>query len=130
MRTITLFAAVAAFALPAASLAAKPPHPTTPSMSTTPATPTVSYVLHGTIGAYVAAAGTANGSVTIHVTTGNHQGAAQLKGKDVTLAVSSKTKIVLHAGKAIAVGDRGTVKVRGPKNLAPTAVAQQVIDQG
>ena len=130
MRTLALLAALAALALPAAALATKPPHPTTPATTTTPATPTVAYILHGTITNYVAAANGVNGSVTIHVTAANHQGAKQLKGHDVTLALSSKTKIVLHSGKPIAAGDHGTVKVRGPKNLIPTNVAQQVIDQG
>jgi hypothetical protein len=130
MRTLALFAALAALALPAAALATKPPHPAKTTTTTTPAVPTVSYVLHGTLSSYVAATASANGSVKIHVTAGNHQGALQLKGHDVTLALSSTTKIVLHAGKPIADGDRGTIKVRGPKNLAPTAVAQQVIDQG
>jgi hypothetical protein len=60
--------------------------------------------------------------------------AKTLKGQQLTFAVSSQTKVVLHHGAAIVGGDHGIVKVRGPKNLtagaAQALVVQQLIDQG
>ncbi len=131
MRKVILVLALAALIVPAAALATKPPHPTTPaSTNPTPPAPKVSYILHGTFTAYAAAAGTTNGSVTITLTAANHQGKLLVKGTSLTFAVSSKTKIV----GTVTIGHHGVVKVRGPKSLTGTGVAaivaQQVIDQG
>jgi hypothetical protein len=128
MKRLTIAATVAVLVVPASALAAKPTppaHPATPP-------PTVSYILHGTLSTYSAAAGATNGSVTITITASNYA-AKQLVHTTLTFAVSSKTKITLK-GSTIANGDRGVVKLRGPKRLlaatAQAIVAQQVIDQG
>jgi hypothetical protein len=89
------------------------------------------YVLRGTLTAYSPANGTTNGSVTIMVTGSNHHGAS-LKGKPLTFAVSSTTKVV----GTFTANDNGLVKLRGPKaglgdpSTFGTLVAKQVIDQG
>ena len=133
MRKVMLVAALAVLVVPAAAVAAKPPHPSHPSTSTNAATPTVSYILSGTINAYTAANGATNGSVQITV-SGSNLHAKTLKGQQLTFAVSSQTKVVLHHGAAIVGGDHGIVKVRGLKNLtagaAQAPIAQQMIDQG
>ena len=80
----------------------------------------------------MAPSGGANGSITIMVSASNYA-AKQLVHTTLTFAVSSKTKVTFK-GSTIANGDRGVVKVRGPKKLtaatAQAIVAQQVIDQG
>jgi hypothetical protein len=130
MRRIILLLAVAAFLVPAAALAAKPPHPTTPA---TPATPTVAYILHGTLTAYTPANG-GTGSVTIKVKSAvsgtNHVAAPAFKGQTVTLIVTSSTKVTLHNG-VFTANDNGTVKFRAKKGASTTGqTATQVIDQG
>jgi hypothetical protein len=95
------------------------------------AAPKVMYVLRGTLTAYTPANGTTNGLVTINVSGANRHGAS-LKGKSLTFAVSSASKIV----GAFTANDRGVVKLRGAKaglgdpTTFPTLVAWQVIDQG
>lgn len=145
MRTPTpaLVALAAALALPAGAVAAKPPHPSHPSRSSNtslsrpshpshPAAPKVLYVLRGALSAYAPAAGSTAGSVTIVVSRSNRHGKA-LKGETLVFAVDARTRVVLH-GRDFASGDRGIVKVRGPKALDLTALqalaARQVIDQG
>ena len=128
MKRLTIATALAVLVVPASALAAKPTPPTHP---TTPA-PTVSYILHGSLSAYVAPSGGANGSITIAISASNYA-AKQLVHTTLTFAVSSKTKVTFK-GSTIANGDRGVVKVRGPKKLTAAAaqaiVASQVIDQG
>jgi hypothetical protein len=118
--------------LPAAALAGgKPSNPGNSSTAGSNAAPKVMYVLRGTLTAYTAANGATNGSVTINVTAANHHGAS-LKGKSLTFAVSSATKIV----GSFTANDNGVVKLRGPKaglgdpSTFGTLVAKQVIDQG
>ena len=132
MRKLALVMALAALVLPAAA-SAKPPHPAKPATAATPA-PVVAYILHGTITAYTAANGATNGSISILVSAANHHGAS-LKGKTLTFAVSSSTKVVLHNGAAVNPGhDHGIVKIRGAKALTDAAaqalVVQQIVDQG
>ena len=128
MTRLALTAALAALVIPAAALATKPPHPTTP------ATPTISYILHGTLTAYTAANGNTPGSVTISVKSavsgGNHVAKA-LKGHSYTLVVTSTTKVTLHKGSFTA-NDKGTVKFQAKKGLtdATGQTATQVLDQG
>jgi hypothetical protein len=128
MRRIILLLAVAAFLAPAAALAAKPPHPTTP------ATPTVAYILRGTLTAYAPAVGNTPGSVQIKVKSAvsgtNHVAATAFKGQTVTLIVTSSTKVTLHNG-VFTANDNGTVKFRAKKSASTTGqTATQVIDQG
>jgi hypothetical protein len=128
MRRIILLLAVAAFVAPAAALATKPPHPTTP------ATPTVAYILRGTLTAYTPANGGTPGSVTIAVKSaisGTNHVAAALRGHSYTLVVTSDTKVTLHNG-VFTANDKGTVKFRGHKGLTDASgqTATQVIDQG
>ena len=128
MPRLAFFAAFAALFVPAAAFAAKPPHPTTP------ATPTVSYVLRGTLTAYTAASGNTPGSVTISVksaVSGANHVAKALKGHSYTLVVTSTTKVTLHKG-AFTANDKGTVKFQGKKSLTDAGgqTATQVLDQG
>ena len=126
MRKILIPIACLALLVPAAALAkGKPSDPGSQGKAKT-----VMYVLRGTLTAYTAANGSTNGLVTITVKGANHHGAS-LKGKTLTFAVSSTTKVV---GKYNA-NDDGIVKLRGPKaglgdpSTFGGLVARQVIDQ-
>jgi hypothetical protein len=136
MRTTALVATLAALAVPAGALAAKPPHPATPApKAATHHVPIVMYVIRGKVTAYTAPTADAAGSVSLTVTGANRHAKA-LKGLQtpLTFVLDAKTKIVLHRGAAVAVGDRAVVKLRGPKKL-DTATLQagplrRLIDQG
>ena len=115
----TLVLLLVALALPGVALAAKP-------TTKAPTAGTVRYVLRGTLWSYTPASATANGSVTIHVTSSNHHGAL-LKGMDLTFAVATKTKFALSAKAGlipkrnvatIKDGTRGMVEFRGALKLA------------
>ena len=90
----------------------------------------VMYVLRGTLSAYVAATAAQPGSVTIAVTGGNCASRA-LVGTVLTFVLSAPTRVV--NGASIHDGDRGSVHVRGGKNLDAAALAKLnprlVIDQ-
>jgi hypothetical protein len=147
MHKIALVVALALAGIPAGALAAKPSHPTTPastnanananatttaSLSGKSAGTKVQFVLRGTLSAYTAANGTANGTVSLTVKSSNFD-SKTLKRMTMTFVVNSKTKVVLHDGKAIANGvDTGVVKLRAAKNNATWTglIASQVIDQG
>lgn len=125
MRKLLVIALVA-LAVPSLAVAAKPPAPG--SQSKSQAAPKVLYIFKGTLSAY-----SNPGTVTIHVASANHY-RGDLKGKDLTLAVDSSTKV----GTSVTVGHKGIVKVRAAKKIAAadllsTLQAQkafQVIDQG
>ena len=127
-----LVTAVVALAVPSLAIAAKPPAPGSQSQSKSNAAPQVLYVLKGTLSAY-----SNPGTVTIHVAGANHY-RSDLKGKDLTLAVDSSTKVAVGTGTSVTVGHKGIVKVRAAKKIAladllTTLQAQkavQVIDQG
>jgi len=129
---------VLALVVPSLALAAgKPTNPGQSQDQHGKAAPKVMYVLKGTLSAYTAANGSTDGAITIKITRANRHGMnlKVLKGDTLTFAVSSSTKIVLHNGAAIADGDSGIVKVRGPKSATAFAAATdlkafQVIDQG
>ena len=96
------------------------------------------YVLRGTLTAYTAADAANSGSVSILVSSANRHGAS-LKTQTLTFALSAKTKIATPGGAALAVNDKGVVKVRGPQRVAATdslatvlqaITAFQVVDQG
>ena len=134
-----LIAGVAlALAVPSLALAAKPPSPGLSQGIHGKSAPQVMYVLRGTLEAYAAANGNTSGTVSILVTSSNHHGAS-LKGKTLKFNTSSSTRVVVEGGGTLAVLDKGIVKVRGPKKLAPNQdlatvlqalTARQVIDQG
>ena len=123
-----LILVIAALALPSVALAHG--KPTNPGKSA----PKVLYVLKGKLSAYSAfTAPSTNGSITIHVASANYHGKA-LKGMDLTFAVDAKTKVNVSAIKDT---DKGIVKIRAAKRIAPAdlattlqaAPARQVIDQ-
>jgi hypothetical protein len=128
MRKFLIAVASLALLLPAAAVAKGKP---SDAGSQSKAAPKVMYVLRGTLTAYTAANGSTNGSVTITVKGSNHHGAS-LKGKSLTFAVSSATKVV----GTFTANDNGLVKLRGPKaglgdpSTFGTLVVKQVIDQG
>jgi hypothetical protein len=129
---ITILALAAAALTASAAFAAAPAgkgKPATSPSSTHPATPTVMWVIHGSITAYTAPSGTTAGSVTLNVTGSNHV-AASLKGKPLTLAVTTSTNVV----GTPTVGHNATVKLRGTKasaaSLTAATVVRQLIDQG
>jgi hypothetical protein len=138
MRKKLTVAFVLALVLPSIAIAGKPPAPGKSQESNRKA-PQVMYVLKGSLTGYTAAAGSADGSVTLTVKSANYHGAA-LKNQTLTFALPSTAKVVLHAGAAVnPTTDRGMVKVRGPKKIAATdnlaSVLQalkafRVIDQG
>jgi hypothetical protein len=118
---------IAALALPSVALAGKPAHPGKSA-------PKVLYILKGTLSAYSAfTAPSTNGQIKIHVTSANYHGRA-LKGMDLTFVVDAKTKVNVSSIKD---GDKGIVKIRAAKRIAPAdlattlqaAPARQVIDQ-
>jgi hypothetical protein len=124
MRTTALVTVLAALAVPATAIAAKP---TTPNPNA--ATPKVTYVLRGTVTAY-----TPNVSVTIAVRNavyGTNHTARALKGQTVVLTVDSNTRVTLHKG-AFTPNDKGMVVFRAPKGLTTTSgqTATKVVDQG
>lgn len=127
-----------ALAVPGLALAAKPPTAGTSQNQHGKAAPKVMYVFRGTLTAYTPAAGGANGSISILVKAANHHGAT-LKGQTLTFPVSPSTKVASESGAAVTLNDKGIVKLRGPKKLAPTdnlatvlqaLTAFQVVDQG
>ena len=145
MRKLILVVALA-LVVPAAALATEPSHPSHPATpasshaSTTATTalasqptPTVMWVLRGTLSKYTAATATANGSISITVKSSNFD-STTLKTMTLTFATNSKTNVVLHEGKPIVNNDNGIVKVRAPKGSSATALqtktAFEVIDQG
>src|SRR5229473_3302882 len=124
--------------VPTAAFAAKPVHPvhpTTPAVtsdndSNHPATPTVMFVLRGTLNCPTAPT---SGSVSITVKSSNFE-KILLQKMTLTFVVNSQTTVVLHQGKAIATCDRGIVKVRALKKASiltlESKTAFEVIDQG
>ena len=130
---ITILTLAAAALTASAAFAAAPAgkgKPATSPSSSHPATPTVMWVIHGTITAYTAPSGTTAGSVTLNPVTGSNHVAASLKGKPLTLAVTTSTNVV----GTPTVGHNATVKLRGTKasaaSLTAATVARQLIDQG
>ena len=122
----TLAFVIVALALPGVALAAKPATHT----SRGKAAPKVMYVLKGTLWNYTAATATTSGTVTIHVTHSNYHGTA-LKGRDITFAVSAKTKLAvaststIKAAKgltAVRNGMRGIVKFKGALKVSNTTL--------
>ena len=105
----------------------------------------VQYILHGQLSAsspFDSATNT-NGSITIMVTHSNRHGRA-LDGQSLTFTgmVTSGTKVVLQNGATLITnGDRGTVKVRAPKepkdisasdlvSILTALPVRQIIDKG
>jgi hypothetical protein len=141
MRTIALLAALA-LAVPAAALADKPTSPGKPDTAPNKGksaehAPKVMYVLRGTLTAYAAPTASTDGTVSVLVKGANHHGTT-LKGMTLKFAVTSTTKVVADGG-AVTPGDRGLVKVRGPKKatagsdlatMLQAIAARQVVDQG
>jgi hypothetical protein len=138
-----LVLAALALALPSLALAAKPPSPGNSQDTHGKSAPKVTYLLKGTLSAYMAASGSTNGHITITITHANHHAKTLVNKQSpvqLTIIVSSTTKVVMHDGATtIGNGDKGIVKVRAPKNTPvanlvatlttlPT-VASQVIDQ-
>ncbi|HLI15324.1 MAG TPA: hypothetical protein VKV23_04640 [Acidimicrobiales bacterium] len=95
--------------------------------------PSVLFVLRGTLGAYTPASSSADGSVSITVAASNF-GRATLRGQTLVIPTTTKTRVVLHDRAPITAGDRGIVKVRAPKDADVAALeassAFEVIDQG
>ena len=150
MRRIAAVVTLFLVGIPAGAFAAKPSHPTTPANTktvTTNGTTTtvpanangksakVMFVIHGTVMAYTAVVGQTNGSISVTFKSSNFESSLlRAAPQPVTFTVGPKTKITLHNGKAIAVGDKVNVKLRAAKN-APLATltstaASQVVDQG
>ena len=128
-----------ALAVPAGASAAKPTHPTHPTTPDStnanaqgkPGAAKVQFVLRGSLSAYTPASGMTNGTVSVTVKGSNHD-SSTLKGTTLIFVVTSDTKIALHAGKAVANGDKGIVKFSAAKNNSTWTglTAARVIDQG
>jgi hypothetical protein len=130
MRKLTLLMCLVFVAAPAAAMAAKPSHPTTPANSNANGTTAkVSFVLHGTVSSY--AAGSA---IQITLTSANRDHSALTPKLALPLMLDSHTKVVLHKGAAVVNGDKVVVTVRAAKNASTSALsttaALQVVDQG
>jgi len=124
---------LAALMIPTSVALAKPPHPNKP-------VPQVTYVLKGTLSNYMAydSVTPANGSITIVVKRAMPH-AKSLKGQTLVFPIDAKTKISLrHHMTTITNGDKGIIKVRAAKHIAPADLvatlqassAKQIVDQG
>ena len=105
--------------------------------------PKVMYVLKGTLSNYApytnSIYGSQDGSITITVMHANHHGKG-LKGQVLTFPVGVNTKISLENGDVTGItnGDKGIVKIKAPKKIAPADLAstlqamtaRQIVDQG
>jgi hypothetical protein len=119
MKKLIVFVAVA-LAIPTSVALAKAPATHT---NNSHAAPKVMYVLKGTLSSYTAAAGTADGSISITVSHSNYHGRA-LKGQTLTFAVASSTRITNQNGKTqttVADGTKGMVKFRAPLRVSASA---------
>jgi hypothetical protein len=111
MRKLIVFVAVA-LAIPTSVALAKAPATHTNSSK---ASPTVTYVLKGTLSGYTAATSTTDGSISIAVSHSNFH--SSLKGQTLSFTVASSTKITNQNGATqttVAPGTKGTVKFRAP----------------
>jgi len=144
-RHVVAVAALALAGVPAGALAAKPAHPVTPASTnansntnTTTTTTTagtkgdsakVMFVLRGKVTSY-----TAGSLLGITLKSSNHERSTLTSGTALTLTLDAKTKVVLHDGAAVAMGDMAVVKIRAAKNASSSTVsstvAAQVVDQG
>jgi hypothetical protein len=113
IKVFLALAAVAAFAVPTGALAVGHGKKPKPTKQTT-------YVFHGTLSAYTAAAGATSGSVTI-VVSGSNKAGRPFVGQPVTFAVPSTTKVD-PAGAAITNGDLGMIQVKGPAGMTDPLV--------
>jgi len=130
MKLKITFLTLAAAALTASAAFAAPPagkgKPATSPSSTHPATPTVMFVLHGTITAYTAVNGATNGSVTISLTGWNR--GTFTKGQSLTFVVGPSSKVV----GTPTVTHKATLKWRAakaPTTAAPAGAVAQLIGQ-
>ena len=116
-----LLLVIAALMVPSIALAAK----SVPSGKGGKGAPQVTYVLKGSLSAYAPYdSGTStNGSITILVKKSNHHGRA-LKGLSLTFPVGVNTQVKLKVGlTTITDNDRGVVKVRAARKIAPADLA-------
>jgi hypothetical protein len=130
---ITILALAAAALTASAAFAAAPAgkgKPATSPSNSHPATPTVMFVLHGTVQSYTAVNGTTPGSVAISLTSWNR--GSFTKGQILTFTIGTSAKVTLHNGAAPVKGDNALVKVRATKAATVTSVSSifQFIDQG
>ena len=127
LRIPIVFAAAALLAAPAVAVAKE--KPAKPERRDKRA---ITYVLVGSLSAYQAAGEAANGSITITVAKSNRHGRS-LRGEALTFALTTKTKVRIDADGTITDGERGIVKVRGPRRLDAAGLqalpARQVIDK-
>jgi hypothetical protein len=97
------------------------------------AAPSVLYVIKGKVTQYIPASGPTIGSVSIIVSSSNRHGRS-LRGTRLTFGIGPGTKLVVDPDGEISEGDRGIVKVRGPKLLTAGSLrarmALQVIARG
>jgi hypothetical protein len=133
MKLKITFLTLAAAALTASAAFAAAPagkgKPTTSPSSTHPATPTVMFVLHGTIQAYTAVVGTTPGSVQLLVSSSN-RGSDVLKNQLLTFTIGTSAKV----SGTPTLKDKAIVKVRATKasksSLTSASSIFQLIDQG
>jgi len=119
LRRSAFAALVITLAFPTAALAARADHP-----SPKPPTPTVMFVLRGTILNYMPGV-----SVEIDVKSANFR-RAKLDGQMLTFTVNSDTKLVRLGTDSGPLSDKGIVKVRAPLNSVVAGTAFEIIDQG
>lgn len=115
-----LLLVLAALVIPSVALA-KPSHGPKPA-------PMVTYKLKGILSNYAPydSVTPANGSITIEVKHANHHGKA-LKGMTLSFPVDANTMTKLkHGLTTITNGDKGSVKIRAPRNIAPADLATQL----
>ncbi len=102
--------------------------------------PKVLYILRGTLSSYSAydSVTPANGTITIVVKAANFHGKA-LRGATLSFPVDAKTRLALrHGVTTVTDGDRGVIKIRAAKRIAPADLAttlqassaRQIVDKG
>jgi hypothetical protein len=94
------------------------------SKGKSPANPTVTYILKGTLSDFTAASTTANGSITINVARSNFHARA-LVGQQVTFGVAMTTSTSLMGG-TIVNGAHGIVKFRAPLRVTNTTLTTRL----
>jgi hypothetical protein len=131
----TLVVLAVALAIPTSVAFAKAGHPSQRGKSN----PMVLYVVKGTLSDYTAATSdTVGGSITITITHSNFH--SSLKGQNMTLATTMKTKVNFRNGAtSITDGAKGSLKFKAPLHrkgdttlmatLTANAKALHIIDQ-
>jgi hypothetical protein len=134
MRTVLIVFSLA-LAVPALALAAQPSPPGKSQDTHGKSAPKVMYVLKGTVTAFTASTGGADGSLALTVAKANRHKAA-LKDQSLSLVVKAATKVVFDADGQLTEGETVVVQVKADKRTTDAVAlldgknAKLIIDRG